>query len=116
MAARAALGRALVASGGTILALGGATMVVSTVSMGVARAVMNQRKKQYAVPCTICSGHKKVKCDVCTGQKVIRYHPFKELPLATRSPPTACAMCNASGEQVCLNCLGDGTIIPYNSP
>jgi hypothetical protein len=42
--ARAALGRALVASGGTILAIGGATMLVSTVSMGVARAVVMERK------------------------------------------------------------------------
>jgi hypothetical protein len=44
MAGRAALGRALVASGGTILAIGGATMLVSTVSMGVARAVVMEKK------------------------------------------------------------------------
>jgi hypothetical protein len=42
--ARAALGRALVASGGTVLAIGGATMLVSTVSMGVARAVVMEKK------------------------------------------------------------------------
>ena len=46
MAGRAALGRALVASGGTILAIGGATMLVSTVSMGVARAVVMEKKVQ----------------------------------------------------------------------
>lgn len=44
MAGRAALGRALVASGGTVLAIGGATMLVSTVSMGVARAVVMEKK------------------------------------------------------------------------
>eukprot|EP00775_Hariotina_reticulata_P000318 gene318-532_t len=44
MAGRAALGRALVASGSTILGLGAATMVVSSVSMGIARVVVTQNK------------------------------------------------------------------------
>lgn len=44
MVARAAFGRALIASGGTFLALGGATFVVSSLSMGVARTVLDQRK------------------------------------------------------------------------
>ncbi len=42
--ASATLGRALVASGATIFGLGAATMVVSSVSMGVARVVVTQRK------------------------------------------------------------------------
>jgi hypothetical protein len=44
MAARAALGRAFVASGATLLGLGAATMVVSSISMGIARVVVTQGK------------------------------------------------------------------------
>jgi hypothetical protein len=44
MAARAALGRALLASGSTILGLGAATMLVSSVSMGVAKVVITNNK------------------------------------------------------------------------
>lgn len=44
MAARAALGRAFLASGATICGLGVATMVVSSVSLGVARVVVTQNK------------------------------------------------------------------------
>ncbi len=44
MAARAALGRAVLATAGTVVALGGATMVVSSVSMGVAKMVITHQK------------------------------------------------------------------------
>lgn len=44
MAARAALGRALLASGTTIVGLGAATMLVSSVSMGVAKVVVTENK------------------------------------------------------------------------
>lgn len=44
MAARAALGRAVLASGATFVALGAATMIVSSVSMRVARVVVTQNK------------------------------------------------------------------------
>lgn len=111
MAARAALGRALVASGTTILGLGAATMLVSSVSMGVARVVVTENKKKTAVACGSCHGNKKVRCDICSGEKVIRYHPFKAVPI-NNMPMTACAMCTATGEQTCLNCLGEGYVSP----
>jgi len=44
MSARAALGRAFLATGGSIIGLGAATFVVSSVSMGVAKAVIHERK------------------------------------------------------------------------
>ncbi|WIA11441.1 hypothetical protein OEZ85_011558 [Tetradesmus obliquus] len=81
--------------------------------MGIARVVVTQGKKKTAVACCVCHGNKKVKCDVCAGEKAIRYHPFKALPVnSSRMPLTACAMCGASGEQTCLNCLGEGTVSP----
>jgi len=45
------------------------------------------------------------------GEKVIRYHPFKAVPI-NNMPMTACAMCTATGEQTCLNCLGEGYVSP----
>jgi hypothetical protein len=41
----------------------------------------------------------------------MRYHPFKTMPI-NNMPMTACAMCGASGEQTCLNCLGEGHVSP----
>lgn len=41
----------------------------------------------------------------------MRYHPFKTMPI-NNMPMTACAMCGASGEQTCLNCLGEGYVSP----
>lgn len=105
------MGRALVASGTTIVGLGAATMLVSSVSMGVAKVVVTENKKKTAVSCGLCHGNKKVRCDICSGEKVIRYHPFKAMPI-NNMPMTACAMCGATGEQTCLNCLGDGYVSP----
>lgn len=48
MAARAALGRALLASGTTIVGLGAATMLVSSVSMGIAKVVVTENKVRGA--------------------------------------------------------------------
>lgn len=42
---------------------------------------------------------------------MVRYHPFKAMPI-NNMPMTACAMCGATGEQTCLNCLGDGYVSP----
>lgn len=52
-------------------------------------------------------------CCLLPGEKAIRYHPFKTMPLnSSRMPLTACAMCSATGEQACLNCLGEGMVNP----
>eukprot|EP00877_Chromochloris_zofingiensis_P002177 jgi/Chrzof1/11960/Cz06g16050.t1 len=110
--ARAALGRALVATGGTMLGLGAATMVVSTVSMAVTRTIVQRRKAKFAVACNLCRGKKRLRCDVCAGTKVIRYHPYKQSPVNARTEWTACAMCSATGQQKCLNCLGEGLTYP----
>lgn len=110
--ARAALGRALFASGGTVLAIGGATMLVSTVSMGVARAVVMEKKKKLAVSCEVCRGRAKVTCDVCAGERAVKYHPFQALALHARTPYCVCTMCGGEGEQTCLNCLGAGVTYP----
>ncbi|KAI8472496.1 MAG: hypothetical protein J3K34DRAFT_413847 [Monoraphidium minutum] len=110
--ARAALGRALFASGGTILAIGGATMLVSTVSMGVARAVVMEKKKKLAVSCEVCKGRAKLTCDVCGGERAVKFHPFNTLALHARTPYCVCAMCAGAGDQACLNCLGEGVTYP----
>jgi hypothetical protein len=52
MAARAALGRALLASGTTIVGLGAATMLVSSVSMGIAKVVVTENKVSQGLEAT----------------------------------------------------------------
>jgi hypothetical protein len=59
MAARAALGRALLASGTTIVGLGAATMLVSSVSMGIAKVVVTENKVR---------GLRRLGCVVCTAR------------------------------------------------
>jgi len=51
-------------------------------------------------------------CDVCGGERAIKYHPFQTLALHARAPHCVCAMCAGSGEQTCLNCLGEGVTYP----
>jgi hypothetical protein len=63
MAARAALGRALLASGGTIFGLGAATMVVSSVSMGIAKVVITNNKVRAVVEARGCVGRVGMRCD-----------------------------------------------------
>jgi hypothetical protein len=117
MAAAAALGRAVLTAGGTMLALGAATMAVSSVGMGVARVVLAQKKAATAVDCPTCAGQGRTRCTVCKGARVIEHHPFPTPPLpgATRTPWCACPMCAADGEQVCVNCLGEKRVLPLDS-
>lgn len=117
MAAAAALGRAVLTAGGTMLALGAATMAVSSVGMGVARVVLAQKKAATAVDCPRCAGQGRTRCAVCKGARVIEHHPFPTPPLpgATRTPWCACPMCAAEGEQTCVNCLGEKTVLPLDS-
>ncbi|KAL6753408.1 hypothetical protein V8C86DRAFT_472590 [Haematococcus lacustris] len=114
MASRAALGRALVASGGTLLVLGGATTAVSSVSMAVTRFVVDRNKKKYMVACPVCHAKQKVSCDVCRGERTLRYQPAKApQPTSTFGPQlSACAMCEGCGEQTCPNCTGSGETLP----
>lgn len=51
MAAGAALGRAFVAAGGTLLVLGGATVALSSVSMAITKAVVERSKVWMSVWC-----------------------------------------------------------------
>ena len=80
------------------------------------------KQKKTATQCVICTGRKRVACDVCRGERALKYHPFRELPppplqqhgarAMAASTWTCCAMCGASGEQACLNCLGEGVTYP----
>jgi len=118
MAAAAAFGRAVLTAGGTMLALGAATMAVSSVGMGVARVVLARRKAATAVDCPSCAGEGRVRCAACRGARVIEHHPFAGDALlfagavSARTPWCACPMCGAAGEQVCVNCLGERTVLP----
>lgn len=107
-------GRALVASGGSILALGAATAVVSGITTSVATAVIKQRMRKTAVACNVCDGRKSIPCDICKGKRVISYQPVKrdQAFLAAQASTCACPMCNTTGAQVCSNCLGEGIVYP----
>eukprot|EP00798_Chlamydomonas_sp_ICE-L_P028928 gene28928-32121_t len=113
MAARAAFGRAVVAAGGTMLALGAATVAVSSISMGITKMVVEKSQRHLRGPCSACHSKTKVSCAVCQGERVLKYHPARTLPTNPKAIWCACAMCEGSGEQTCLNCLGEGEIIPF---
>jgi hypothetical protein len=46
------------------------------------------------------------------GECAVKYHPFQTLALNARTPYCVCAMCGGTGDQTCLNCLGEGVTYP----
>ncbi|GAX82180.1 hypothetical protein CEUSTIGMA_g9608.t1 [Chlamydomonas eustigma] len=113
--ARAALGRSLLAAGGTLFVIGGGTMALSTVSMAVTKIVVDRSKKHLLVPCSVCEGQKAVTCSVCEGERVLKYVPTEALALPgtkAASSLCACALCEGNGSQTCANCLGEGMTYP----
>ncbi|PNH12899.1 hypothetical protein TSOC_000140 [Tetrabaena socialis] len=112
MTASRALGRAVLAAGGTMVFLGGATMLVTGASMAVAKAVMDRRKVQFQVPCTVCEAKKRVVCEVCEGERILKYWPTPEPPPAQTHSWSVCAMCEGAGDHACINCEGSGTVRP----
>lgn len=113
MAARA-FGRALVASGGTLLVLGGSTLAVTTIAMGLTKQVVDRQRRSCMAPCQVCVGEKKTPCAVCDGERRIRYSP-PEAPVPLPGSKMAsiqccCVLCEGTGMQICSNCLGEGEI------
>ncbi|KAK9836353.1 hypothetical protein WJX81_008158 [Elliptochloris bilobata] len=104
-----ALFKGLGAFAGTFVVLGGATLAISTVAMGGVRAAVKYRRRGLEVTCTVCGGRKRCSCCVCKERLVLDWTPFKA-PQVKRW--TACPLCEASGLQTCLNCLGQGVVVP----
>ena len=115
--------RALVGFGGTLAALGGATLVVSTATSAVIRVAVRTRQAKRMVPCRSCcssgcdspstsspspSTPGKRRCAVCQGRRAVRWQPFSA-PLTARW--TLCPLCAGKGQQACLNCSGSGQVV-----
>ena len=109
--------RALVGFGGTLAALGGATLAVSTATSAVIRVAVRARQAKRMVPCRSCCGDSstsstsspgKRRCCVCQGRRAVRWQPFSA-PLAARW--TLCPLCAGKGQQACLNCSGSGQVV-----
>ncbi|CAL5224446.1 g7133 [Coccomyxa viridis] len=105
--------RAGAATAGTFVVIGGATLATTSVVMTVVRAGINHRKKKLSIVCKPCSGQKLVVCSVCKGDNLIDWSPFEDPAGRT---PVLCPMCGGYGEQKCLNCNGEGTVIPLQLP
>lgn len=110
--------RALVGFGGTLAALGGATLAVSTATSAVIRVAVRARQAKRMVPCKSCcnppstssstSTPGKRRCSVCQGRRAVRWQPFSA-PLTARW--TLCPLCAGKGEQPCWNCSGSGQVV-----
>lgn len=52
------------------------------------------------------------------GERVLKFVPGKQAAPGSRLATTmcACGMCEGSGEQTCVNCLGEGTTMPDKFP
>jgi hypothetical protein len=121
---RSAAFRALVGFGGTLLALGSATLAVSTATSAVIRVAVRARQRKRLVPCKSCcdcsssltssssatssSTPGKRRCCVCRGRRAVRWQPFAA-PLAARW--TLCPLCAGKGRQACFNCSGTGEVV-----
>lgn len=118
--------RALAGFGGTLVALGGATLVVSTAMSAVIRVAARAQQAKRMVPCRSCcdcgddapststssapcsSTPGKRRCSVCQGRRAVRWQPFSA-PLAARW--TLCPLCAGKGQQACFNCSGTGKVV-----
>eukprot|EP01025_Chloroclados_australasicus_P030258 TRINITY_DN3035_c0_g2_i1.p2 TRINITY_DN3035_c0_g2~~TRINITY_DN3035_c0_g2_i1.p2 ORF type:complete len:147 (-),score=4.88 TRINITY_DN3035_c0_g2_i1:420-860(-) len=105
----AGLGRALLTVGGTVAALFATTVLMSSVTISVAQLAIKTKQKKLLVECTECRGCKKLNCGVCKGRKEVIYHPMRRQDMHVI---VVCPLCGGEGEQKCLNCLGDGLILP----
>eukprot|EP00887_Chlorella_sp_A99_P002909 scaffold6.g2909.t1 len=110
------------ASVGTLMALGGATLAVSTLGLSVVKVVVKQRKMKAATECTVCKGTGYLKCGLCRGRAILHCRaPVKLSQLRRRKAAgadsgaanvaqCACPACGTTLEQRCLNCLGEGKV------
>jgi hypothetical protein len=124
---------AVAVGSGTMVALGGSTIVVSAVGIALAKRVARARKLKSALSCCQCNGEGYLPCDVCLRTCIVRCREPKSirdimletkqakvdrgLPGADRAadpsvPPVycSCPACGTSGYQRCMNCLGDGKV------
>ncbi|MEW5319868.1 MAG: hypothetical protein WDW38_010987 [Sanguina aurantia] len=58
------------------------------------------------VSCSECSRRKKVSCGVCHDDRILQYASPHSMPGS--ADLCVCPMCDGSGLQSCLNCLGVG--------
>jgi hypothetical protein len=120
---------AIAVAAGTMVALGGSTIVVSGIGIAVAKQVSRARKMKVGTSCCQCKGEGFLPCDVCLRTCVVRCRPAKSMSDIMREtknkkmkqapgqqvdvPPAvyySCPACGTSGYQRCLNCLGDGRV------
>lgn len=106
----ASFARFVLVAGGTLYALGVATVIVSSVGVSIAKTITQEQQKDKAKSCTSCKGAKKVKCEVCLGGRIIKHRPVRDVPANSANLWTACAMCDAKGDHNCVHCSGEGVI------
>lgn len=99
------LAAALGSAAGTLVALGGTTLLVTSVALGAVKTVVKRRQKIHAKPCIICKGQKTTPCQVCKGRAVLDWQPFAD-PMTARV--CLCPGCKGCKQSKCLNCLGEG--------
>ncbi len=128
---------AVAVGAGTMVALGGSTILVSGMGIAVAKQVARTKKLKMARPCSQCAGEGYLACDVCLRTCIVRCRQPRSMrdiikesrskssapregcePANSEMAPTApvlpvycsCPACGTSGYQRCLNCLGDGRL------
>jgi predicted RNA-binding Zn-ribbon protein involved in translation (DUF1610 family) len=102
--------------------MGGTTLLVSSVALGVVKRVVRARRLSAATPCAPCGGAGYVACDVCRGRRVVSCRAPRSLRqlraeaggrgggAVAPSVDVACPACGATTVQRCLNCLGEGRV------
>lgn len=105
-----AVARAAATFGGTLVAMGGATIAVSTATSAAVRAVVRARQKKRLTHCRACDapGSGKVSCGVCAGKRAVRWAPAGAPPAAVWA---VCPLCGGDGHQSCFNCKGSGQVV-----
>ncbi|KAL6767085.1 hypothetical protein ACKKBG_A38515 [Auxenochlorella protothecoides x Auxenochlorella symbiontica] len=109
---------------GTLVCVGGATLLVSSAGLHAVKAVVKHRQAKRLVACQPCRATGYRSCDICHGEKLM----LCRAPVSARSlkqqqaqsaaaQPEAqvlcvCPACGSTAKQRCLNCLGTGKALP----
>jgi hypothetical protein len=125
---------AVAVGAGTMVALGGSTILVSGMGIAVAKRVARTKRLKMARPCSQCGGEGYLACDVCLRTCIVRCRAPRSMrdimndsrsrssaarkgaePTTAETTPAvpvycSCPACGTSGYQRCLNCLGDGRV------
>ncbi|KAF8406965.1 hypothetical protein HHK36_006086 [Tetracentron sinense] len=97
--------RVVVATAGIVFGGMFTLSLASSLTIRTIKAVVESKRKKFALPCGVCRGKGFYTCKLCKGNSTIEWSPLYD-PIVIN--PCICPTCEGNRVQRCLNCLGKG--------